>query len=240
MAEIKSRQIIALGGGGFSMEPENLSLDRYILEQAGVERPKVCFIGTASGDADGYLANFYTAFSSLDVRPSYLPLFKRTPDIRGRLLNQDVIYVGGGNTVSMLAVWREWGLPEVLEEAWHSGIILAGVSAGAMCWFEQGLTDSFEGELRVMDCLGFLKGSFVPHYDGEPERGKAFHDFLLKGEIKPGLAAEDGAAVHMRGDEVWKVVTSNPTARAYRVEVVGGEVIETKLNTIDDSNSGHV
>ncbi len=158
MAEIKSRQIIALGGGGFSMEPENLSLDRYILEQAGVERPKVCFIGTASGDADGYLANFYTAFSSLDARPSYLPLFKRTPDIRGRLLNQDVIYVGGGNTVSMLAVWREWGLPEVLEEAWHSGIILAGVSAGAMCWFEHGLTDSFEGK---------LKGDGLP---GIPER----------------------------------------------------------------------
>ena len=140
MAKTRPEQIIALGGGGFSMEPDNLRLDRYILEQAGVKRPRVCFIGTATGDSDRYLANFYTAFSSLDARPSHLPLFKRTPDIRGLLLNQDVLYAGGGNTVSMLAVWRVWGLPEVLAEAWHCGIILAGISAGAMCWFEVGIS----------------------------------------------------------------------------------------------------
>ena len=238
MAKTRPEQIIALGGGGFSMEPDNLRLDRYILEQAGVKRPRVCFIGTATGDSDRYLANFYTAFSSLDARPSHLPLFKRTPDIRGLLLNQDVLYAGGGNTVSMLAVWRVWGLPEVLAEAWHCGIILAGISAGAMCWFEHGLTDSYEGALRVMDCLGFLKGSFVPHYDGDPERKEAFHAFLKSGEILPGLAVDDGAAVHMRGDEVWRVVTSSPKARAYRVEVRQGEGMETPLISTDYLISG--
>jgi peptidase E len=181
MANSEPEQIIALGGGGFSMEPDNLALDRYILEQAGMKQPKVCFIGTASGDSSGYLANFYAAFSSLDARPSHLPLFKRTPDVKSLLLAQDVIYVGGGNTLSLLAVWRAWGLPEILKQAWQEGILLAGISTGAMCWFEQGLTDSYAGALRVKDCLGFLKGSFIPHYDGEAERRPAFHAFLLAG-----------------------------------------------------------
>jgi dipeptidase E len=234
--EIKSRQIIALGGGGFSMEPDNLSLDRYILQQSGVKRPKVCFIGTASGDSDRYLANFYAAFASLEARPSHLPLFQRTPQIKDLLLKQDVIYVGGGNTVSMLAVWQKWGLPDILSEAWQSGILLAGISAGAMCWFEQGLTDSSAGELRVIDCLGFVKGSFIPHYDGEAERRQAYHAQLLRGMIVPGLAADDGAAVHFRGEDVWRVVRSRQEAQVYRVGVEGGEIKETVLETVDYSD----
>jgi peptidase E len=132
------RQIIALGGGGFSMEPKNLTLDRYVLVQARTPEPAIAFVPTASGDAESYIVHFYTAFSQLPCRPSHLPLFRRTPDLRAYLLTQDVIYVGGGNTKSMLAVWRDWELPALLREAWASGIILAGISAGAICWFEQG------------------------------------------------------------------------------------------------------
>jgi dipeptidase E len=124
------------------MEPDNLTLDRYILAQARVPEPAVAFVPTASGDADASIVRFYTAFSGLPCRPSHLALFRRTPDLRSYLLAQDVIYVGGGNTKSMLAVWREWGLLELLREAWASGIVLAGISAGAICWFEQGVTDS--------------------------------------------------------------------------------------------------
>ncbi|NIU60173.1 MAG: type 1 glutamine amidotransferase-like domain-containing protein [Phycisphaerae bacterium] len=223
------RQIIALGGGGFSMEPENPALDLYILEQARTPRPAVCFLSTASGDADRYIVNFYTAFSQFDCHPSHLGLFQRTPDLRSFLLAQDVIYVGGGNTKSMLAVWREWGLPEVLQEAWEAGIVLAGLSAGAICWFEQGITDSVAGKLTVLNCLGFLSGSCCPHYDGESERRPAFHEFLLRGEISPGYALDDGAAVHFRGETLYNVVASRAEARAYRLQAVEGSVVEEPL-----------
>lgn len=229
MSENHSRQIIALGGGGFSMEPENLALDEYVLAQARVSPPAVAFIPTASGDADSYIASFYTAFSGLPCRPSHLPLFSRTPDLREYLLAQDVIYVGGGNTKSLLGVWREWGVPDVLREAWAAGVVLAGVSAGAVCWFEQGLSDAYAGELRQLQCLGFLAGSCCPHYDGEVERRLTYQDFLRTGAILPGLAIDDGAAVHFVEDGIHRVVTSRPGATAYRVRVRDGAVREEPL-----------
>ena len=145
------QHIIALAGGGFSMEPQNLALDRYILDQANTARPAVCFLPTASGDASQYIVNFFAAYTQFDCRPSYIPLFSRTPDLHSLLLNQDVIFVGGGNTKSMLAGWQAWGLPAILREAWQAGVVLAGVSAGAICWFEQGVTDSGANSLGVLD-----------------------------------------------------------------------------------------
>lgn len=213
------------------MEPENLAFDRYIMEQAGAAHPKICFIGTAAGDADRYLAAFYAAFSRLEAHPTHLPLFTRTPELSNLLLAQQVIYVGGGNTKSMLAVWREWGLPELLNDAWQQGVVLAGISAGAMCWFEQGLTDAFAAGLQVLDCLGFLPGSFVPHYDGEPERRPALHAALLRGEILPGLAVDDGAAVHFREGAIYRVLASHPSAGVYRVRVEGEAIVEKPLET---------
>ena len=213
------------------MDPENPSLDRSILEQARTSRPAVSFLPTASGDADAYLVKFYAAFSELDCRPSHLSLFKRTPTLRSYLLAQDVIYVGGGNTKSMLAVWRDWGIPGLLREAWESGIILAGISAGAICWFEHGVTDSFAGKLAALDCLGFLRGSCCPHYDGEPERRPALYELLLKGEISPGFAIDDGVAIHFVDDEIHRVVVSRPNANAYRVRAANGSVKEEPLRS---------
>jgi dipeptidase E len=223
------RQIIALGGGGFSMEPENLALDRYILTQARVSEPAVAFVPTASGESDNYIVRFYTAYLGLPCRPSHLAFFRRTPDLRSYLLAQDVIYVGGGNTKSMLAVWREWGVPELLREAWESGIVLAGISAGAICWFEQGVTDSFADQLRVIDCLGFLPGSCCPHYSGEADRRPAFHRLLRHGEIAPGLAIDDGAGIHFTDHQVYRVVASRRGATAYRVHATGVEVREEPM-----------
>jgi len=223
------QQIIALGGGGFSMEPDNLTLDRYILAQARTAEPAVAFIPTASGDAAPYIVNFYTAFASLRCRPSHLSFFSRTPDLRAYLLAQDVIYVGGGNTKSMLAVWREWGLPELLQEAWAAGIVLAGVSAGAICWFEQGVTDSFADKLRPLTCLGLLPGSCCPHYDGEAERRPSYHQLLQTGAINAGFAIDDGAAIHFVGTDVHGVIASRPKAAAYRVQLVDGAVREEVL-----------
>jgi dipeptidase E len=226
----RPRQIIALGGGGFSMEPENPTLDEYVLAQAGSTSPSVLFIPTASGDADPYILRFYMAFSGLPCRPSHLSLFRRTPDLRAYLLAQDVIYVGGGNTKSMLGVWREWGLPEILREAWSSGVILAGVSAGAICWFEQGLTDSFDGDLRPLQCLGFLSGSCCPHYDGEAARRPTYHQHVRRGDLLPGFAIEDGVALHFIGGDLHRVVTSRRGVQAYRVRMSNGAVQEEPVS----------
>jgi peptidase E len=223
------RQIIAMGGGGFSMEPENPALDEYVLAAARAETPAVGFLATASGDAETYIAHFYASFANLPCRPSHLSFFTRTPDLRTYLLAQDVIYVGGGNTKSMLGVWREWGLPERLREAWEAGVVLAGVSAGAVCWFEQGLSDSYEGDLRVIPGLGFLAGSCCPHYSGDPERRPQYHRRLSAGEIAPGLAIDDSAAVHFLGEEIHRVVASRPGVTAYRVAVENGAVREEEL-----------
>jgi dipeptidase E len=211
------------------MEPDNLALDRYILGQARVPEPAVAFVPTASGDSDNYLVRFYAAFQGLPCRPSHLPFFRRTPNLRSYLFAQDVIYVGGGNTKSMLAVWREWSLPEILREVWESGIVLAGISAGAICWFDQGVTDSFADQLRALDCLGFLPGSCCPHYNGEAERRPAYHRLVRTGELASGFAIDDGAAIHFIDREVHRVVASRQGATAYRVYATGAEVREAPM-----------
>ena len=227
----KAKQVIPIGGGGFYRDAENLELEKYIIRQSGAENARVCFIPTASGEPDHYVASFYSAFLKLACRPSVLTFFKRTPDLRSFLLSQDVIYVGGGNTKSLLALWRDWGVIEILREAWESGIVLTGVSAGAICWFEQGLTDSFSDGLRPLDCLGFLPGSCCPHYDGEAQRRPSYHQLLTAGEISPGVAIEDWAAIHYRDIELHRVITSKRGARAYRMRCVYGSVHEVALAT---------
>jgi dipeptidase E len=225
----RPRQIISIGGGGFYRDADNLELEKYIIRQAGDESPRVAFVPTASGEPDHYLSSFYSAFLKLGCRPSVLTFFKRTPELRSFLLNQDVIYVGGGNTKSLLAVWRDWGVTEILREAWESGIVLTGVSAGAICWFEQGLTDSFSDGLRPLDCLGFLPGSCWPHYDGEAQRRPSYHRLLASGEISAGIAIEDWTGVHFKGNEIYRVVTSKRGARAYSMRAVHGSVQEVPL-----------
>jgi dipeptidase E len=201
-----------------------------VIRQTDADSPRVAFAPTASGEPDHYVASFYSAFLKLGCRPSVLTFFKRTPDLRSFLLNQDLIFVGGGNTKSMLAVWREWGTSEILREAWESGIVLTGVSAGAICWFEQGVTDSWAGVLRPFDCLGFLPGSCCPHYDGEADRRPSYHRLLAHGEIAAGVAIEDWTGVHFIGTQINRVVSSKPGARAYSLRAVNGSVQEVPLS----------
>jgi dipeptidase E len=226
-----TKQIIVIGGGGFYRDPENLELEKYVIRQTGVKSPRVAFVPTASGEPDHYIASFYSAFLKLGCRPSVLTFFKRTPDLRSFLIDQDVIYVGGGNTKSLLAIWRDWGAAEILREAWESGIVLTGVSAGAICWFEQGLTDSFSDGLRPLDGLGFLPGSCCPHYDGEAQRRPSLHRLLRSGEISAGVAIEDWAGVHYIGTEIHKVITSKRGSRAYSMRSVYGSIQEVPLQT---------
>lgn len=229
-----NRQIIAMGGGGFSMEPENPLLDQYILSASQLEKPKVCFVPTASGDSTGYVERFYAAFNKLECEPSHLTLFNPhtwTQDLEPFLTKQEVLYFGGGNTKNALALWREWNLGPLLRAAYQRGAVLAGLSAGAICWFEQGSTDSVGRELGVLPCLGWLKGSMTPHYDGEANRRPKLHQFMLEGQIQNGYAADDGAALHFEGENLEAVVSSRPNARAYKMELQAGSVIETPLET---------
>jgi dipeptidase E len=229
--------IVAMGGGGFSMEPDNPLLDDHVLGLArasrGRERPRVCFLATASGDAPTYIAEFYAAFARR-AEASHLALFVRTvDDVDGFLYDQDVIYVGGGNTENMMAIWRLHGVDRALRRAWESGVVMTGVSAGSLCWFETGTTDSFGPRLAALSGgLGFVPGSHAPHYDGEPTRRPHYQRLVAEGALPAGYAADDGAALVFRGMQLTEVVASRPDARAYRVERgAGGDVVETELPT---------
>lgn len=225
------RQIIALGGGGFSMEPDNPLLDLYILQQVEKTKPEICFIPTASGDSDNYISRFYSFFNQQNCNPSHLSLFEPpTRDFESFILEKDIVYVGGGNTKNLLALWKEWGLDDILKKAWNQGVILAGLSAGSICWFEEGVTDSFGDGLEPIKCLGFLKGSNCPHYDGEIERKPVYHKLVESEKIQSGIAADDGVAIHYKGQEISKIVSSRPNAKAYRVSFEK-KVIETELET---------
>jgi dipeptidase E len=225
-----------MGGGGFSMEPDNRLLDDFILGLTGRARPRVLFLPTATANVATYLVNFYTAFSRR-AEASHLDLFVRTGDDIGRLvLDQDVVYVGGGNTANLLAIWRVHALDAILRTAWRVGVVMAGLSAGAICWFQAGVTDSFGPELEALDGgLGLLPGSFCPHYDGEPARRPTFRRLVGEGLLPDGWAADDGAALHFVGDDLAEVVSSRQDARAYRVEGTSGEgaagATETELAT---------
>jgi peptidase E len=228
MPKIK-RQIIAMGGGGFTATPDSPVLELYALAQTRKSNPSICFLPTATGDEATYIAKFYAVFAKQRCRPTHISFFDRTPNLREILLSQDLIYVGGGNTKSMLAVWREWDLPKILRRAWNSGIVLAGISAGAICWFESGVTDSWAVHLAPLRCLGFLPGVCCPHYDGEADRRPAVHRFVAKGILPEVLAIDDRAAAHFVGRRLKRIVSYRPGANAYRVHREGGEVIETAL-----------
>jgi dipeptidase E len=229
---MRSRKIVAMGGGGFSMEPDNSMLDDFVLSLAGTDvKPRVCFLPTASGDADAYIDMFLQAFPADRADATVLSLFKREHvDLRSYVLSQDVIYVGGGNTLSLLAVWRSHGLDEVLREAYDTGVVLAGLSAGMNCWFESSVTDSFgTDDLRALnDGLGLLRGSVCPHYDGEAERRPTY--LRLVGEGFPaGYAVQDSCALYFENGELSKVVSSTPDAKAFWVECGDNGPVERAL-----------
>ncbi len=222
---------VVAAGGLLPTDSGNFKLETYWLDLARTASPRVLFVGTASGDDPGYLARFYESYGRLGCRTAHLPFFRRTPvDLRRFVLDFDVVHVGGGNTRSMLAVWRDWGMDAILREAGEQGIVLCGSSAGAICWFEEGVTDSLAGDLTAMRCLGFLGGSACPHYDGEKDRRPAYRRMVAAGTIGPGYACDDGAAVHFVNGKLHAAVTAKPAARVYRVEPDGtGAAHESEL-----------
>jgi peptidase E len=212
------------------MEPDNPLLDDYVLSQSRRSRPRICFLGCASGDASSYVERFYTAFSRRACEPTHLAMFTTPPpDIATIVPRQDIFYVGGGSTRNLLVIWREWGLDRLLAREWRRGKVFAGLSAGSLCWFESGVSDSYGPELAPVFALGWLKGSHCPHYDGEAARRPAYHALVRSGKVAAGYAADDGAALHFVGRRLHRIVSSRPHAKAYRVSKSSGDVVERAL-----------
>jgi dipeptidase E len=220
------RRLMTMGGGGFLMEPENPLLDQFLISLSKKGKPKVCFIPTATGDFQGFIDKFYDNMKNHDVESSHLSLFKPPlGSLRDFVLDKDVFYVGGGNTRNLLVLWKEWGLDQILREAYQAGKVMGGVSAGSICWYEQGVTDSITGELNPWPCLGILKGSNCPHYDGEKERRPAFHRLMGEGML-PGIACDDGVAAVFENEQFVEFVSSRPSAKGYFVAKVGNRIEE--------------
>jgi peptidase E len=210
--------IVSIGGGGLGGLREDKILDEYLLGLTGKDVPRVCLIPTATGDSDAIVVWFYNSFTGARCRPSHLALFNRkVEDISSFLLEQDLIWVSGGNTAAMLAVWRQHGVDVVLREAWQQGVVLSGSSAGANCWFDACSTDSFGPLAPLNDGLGFLAGSFCPHYDGEVNRRPTLERFIESGDLPDGYAVDNYAGIRWTGAELTEVVSAKEGSRAYRV-----------------------
>jgi len=217
-----SGRILACGGGG--------AFDSFLLGLAASRRPRVCFLPTAVADDPGSIVGFYERFVPLACDPYHVELFGIPDAPAERLASADVVWVSGGNTANMLAVWRVHGIDAALRAAWERGAVLGGSSAGANCWFEASVTDSFGAEFRPLDDgLGLLRGSFCPHYDGQELRRLVYTRLVADGALPPGVACDDAAAALYDGTELAEIVATSPGARAYRVTAAGEEPLPTRL-----------
>jgi dipeptidase E len=213
--------IIAMGGGGFTMEPDDPRMDDFVIARAGIERPRILFVPTASGDSPAYVEAFHAALGDRAECAS-LSLFRRDGDLRDQVLAAQIVYVGGGNTANLIALWRLHGLDQILREAAAEGVILCGVSAGALCWFESGITDSFGAELAPLHGgLGFLAGAFTPHYDSDPSRRPLLRARVADGTLPDAWAADDACALVFEDGELVEAITTRAAARAYRITPAG-------------------
>jgi len=231
------KRILALGGGGFLIENRHSPIDRYIVSLTGKVRPRICFVSTPSGDLPETIDRFYEAYRALDCEPCHLAFFRNPvpgaialAGIAETLLGMDAIFVGGGNTKSALGVWREWGLPDIFQRALAAGVLLAGISAGAICWYESGITDSVWGAgLQPLRGLGFLGGACSVHYHSDPGRRDTLHEGVQARIFLDAVGIDDYAAVLYEDGRIAKVVNWRRGATAYRVVSRDGRIIEEAL-----------
>jgi peptidase E len=223
-----------MGGGGFSSGRGDPALDEHVLQIAECAQPRICLLPTAGGDAEEQIRRFYAAYRDLPCEPTHLSLFRlgtNPVDLRTLVLAQDIVYVGGGSMLNLLAIWRAHALDRVLREAWERGILLAGISAGSMCWFKAGVSKS-QGKPRAVRGLGFLPASNSVHYDSEPERRPCHREAVRTEAVPPGYAVCDGVGLMFRGQQMVEVVSARPAAGAYWIEERAGEVTETPLDAV--------
>ncbi|MHC5064727.1 MAG: Type 1 glutamine amidotransferase-like domain-containing protein [Planctomycetota bacterium] len=227
----KAGRKILIAGGGFGT-----TFIKYMAKLTGKERPRLCYLPTASADRDSGQLRWYRNCASLDVEPtvqaSFIASYRMTQSWEEVLLSMDGIVVSGGNTLNQQAIWKAQGIDAVLRQAWDQGIVLGGASAGSLCWFEEGTTDSRPKELTKVDCLGFLKGSHSPHYDAEEQRRPTYHRMIKAGEMKPGYACDNNAGIYFLDDRLEQAVRTRDGVNSYYVDMVGGEVVERKLESV--------
>jgi dipeptidase E len=231
------KRVLAIGGGGFLMEKRPSPIDAAVLRLTGKARPRICFVPTPSGDLPEHIVKFYATFTALRCEPSHLAFFRQPArgsvplaGFRDHMLAQDVIYVGGGNTRSALAVWREWHVDDALAQAYGRGVLLAGMSAGAMCWFEAGLTDSFwDAGYRPLVGLGLLPGGCGVHYHSDPKRSARLRAALEASAVPPSVGIDDFAAVLFENELPKTVFSWAPNAGAYEMSWRDGRVVESAL-----------
>ncbi|MFC0581423.1 Type 1 glutamine amidotransferase-like domain-containing protein [Micrococcoides hystricis] len=229
-SQAQSGHFVLLGGGGFSMNPTATALDRYLLSLTGKENPKVCFVPTAGGDNPEYVSRFEQAYADLAQTHVFTLFGNEYPIGQAQdLLGHDLIFVGGGSTVNLLALWRAHKVPDALHQAQRSGTILAGVSAGANCWAAASSTDSFGTLAPLQDGLGWLPFSVCPHYRGEAGRREHFHHWVGTGELPDGYGIDDGVGMHFIGERLEEVVTEVPNNSAFQVSRQPGGSNEKRL-----------
>lgn len=221
------RQIL-IAGGGFGT-----TFIRYLAELTGKDRPRLCYLPTASADSESGIIRWYQSCAPLDVVPlvqqSFISSYRMEQSWQDALLSMDGIVVSGGNTLNQQAIWKVQGIDEVLREAWDRGIVLGGASAGSLCWFEEGTTDSRPQEVTKIECLGFLRGSHSPHYDAEAVRRPTYHRLIRSGDLKPGYACDNDAGIYFVDNEVSRVVKTREEASVYYVALEAGQIVETEL-----------
>ena len=223
----RNRKIV-IAGGGFGT-----TFIKYMASLTGKKRPKVCYLPTASADRDSSSLRWYRSCATLDVEPhvqaSFINSYRQKKTFEEVLLSMDAIVVSGGNTLNQQAIWKAQGIDKTLKVAWDRGIVLGGASAGSLCWFEEGTTDSRPKELTTVECLGFLKGSHAPHYDAEKQRRPNYQKYILSGEMKPGYACDNGAGIYFVDNKVERVVRTRKDAKVYYVSAVDGKIVEKEL-----------
>lgn len=226
--QMRATRKILIAGGGF-----NTAFIRYMATLTGKARPRICYLPTASADNAGASLGFFQSCAPLNVEPhvqnAFIESLSQTQGWDEVLLSMDAIVCSGGNTLNQQAIWKAQGIDVVLRQAWDNGIVLGGASAGSLCWFEEGTTDSRPKALSVVKCLGFLKGSHSPHYDAEAGRRPLYHKLIGSGEMKPGYACDNDAGIYFEDNEVKRVVSTRPAAKVYYVSVVNGQVTERVL-----------
>jgi len=227
-----NKHIVAIGGGGFGRNNSSNIIEKYILNLSAKTIPKICFLPTATGDNDTYIVRFYSIFSRLNCIPSHIEFFKRTTNIKKHIMDQDVVFVGGGNTKSMLAIWNNWGMSDLLNDAYNQGVIMSGVSAGAICWFTNGITDSWNDELRILPCLDFISGTCCPHYDEEPSRIPYVKQILFEEKVSNCISIEGGSAMHFIDGKPFKNVSFKNNKNTYNVFMDNNDIVEIPFEKI--------
>ena len=223
-AGFDGRKLLIAGGG------VREAFIRYMADLTGKDRPRICYLPTASADRPSGIISWFQNCANLNVVPfvqeSFISSYRMDQSFEDVLLSMDGIVVSGGNTLNQQAIWKVQGIDLILKEAWDRGIVLGGASAGSLCWFEEGTTDSRPKEVTKIECLGFLKGSHSPHYDAEAARRPLYHKLIKSGELMPGYACDNDAGIYFEDNEVKRVVSTREEAKVYYVSKVGNDVVE--------------